>query len=564
MILTYCAYFALAVCVAGTLWRIGRWFVLSIGPEARLATPLKRAASGMSAVVRVVFSRKSLAILAALTADVVFQRRIFKQSLIRWIVHMALFYGFVLLVVIHALGDLTLARLAPDHVVTRNPYMLLRNFLGLLVLAGVVIAVWRRRSVTVLKRFNSRTDRVILLSIAVIVLSGAVLEGLQIISAPLFKEMVVDYMGEEDPEAVAALKAYWARYFEVAFQDPPVMDAATLALGRELHADYCAECHSRPTAAVLAYPLAKAAKPMAGFVNRLRLDHWLWYFHYLAACFLLAVLPFNKSFHLVSVPFSLAMRAVGAAADNLAANRPARRAAGLDACTHCGVCSRHCSVAPAMAVIDNPDILPSEKIGGVRRMAGGRLNSGQKAFLAQGGRICTLCGRCTEVCPSGIDLQDLWQASQTDLVGQGFLPPHGLIGRRSALQWAEVAKKRPPGDAGADAPDLDLGLTRNPGTFWACVQCTTCTTVCPVVAASENPREDLDFTPQQVMNLMRLELREVALGCGMVWKCVTCYKCQEHCPQGVPVADVLYELRNQACSRLNLPNGDVGSEEDGQ
>jgi heterodisulfide reductase subunit C len=71
-----------------------------------------------------------------------------------------------------------------------------------------------------------------------------------------------------------------------------------------------------------------------------------------------------------------------------------------------------------------------------------------------------------------------------------------------------------------------------------------------VVAASDNPSKDLDMTPQQVMNLMRLELKEMALGCKMVWNCVTCYKCQEHCPQGVPVADVLYELRNEACRRL--------------
>jgi heterodisulfide reductase subunit C len=98
-------------------------------------------------------------------------------------------------------------------------------------------------------------------------------------------------------------------------------------------------------------------------------------------------------------------------------------------------------------------------------------------------------------------------------------------------------------------------LADNPDTFWACVQCTTCTNVCPVVAASHNPRNDLDLTPQQVMNLMRLELKEMALGCRMVWDCVTCYKCQEHCPQGVPVADVLYELRNEACRRLTPDSG---------
>jgi heterodisulfide reductase subunit C len=52
------------------------------------------------------------------------------------------------------------------------------------------------------------------------------------------------------------------------------------------------------------------------------------------------------------------------------------------------------------------------------------------------------------------------------------------------------------------------------------------------------------------MNLLRLQLRELALGSRMVWDCVTCYQCQEHCPQGVEVADILYELRNEAVRRL--------------
>lgn len=146
-------------------------------------------------------------------------------------------------------------------------------------------------------------------------------------------------------------------------------------------------------------------------------------------------------------------------------------------------------------------------------------------------------------------------ASETDLDNRGYEPPHGWIRKRTTAQWADQAKATS-AEASLEA-NTEPGprFTENPNTFWACVQCTTCTTVCPVVAASDNPRQDLDMTPQQVMNLMRLELKEMALGCRMVWDCVTCYKCQEHCPQGVPVADVLYELRNEACRRLH-PAGD--------
>ena len=157
------------------------------------------------------------------------------------------------------------------------------------------------------------------------------------------------------------------------------------------------------------------------------------------------------------------------------------------------------------------------------------------AVLAEGSFICTLCGRCTQWCPSGIDLQDLWLASRRDLLDKGYLPVYDQTATLRATP--------------AGAPPASLGLTDRPETFWDCVQCTTCTSVCPVVAASDDPQRELDLTPQQIMNLMRLQLKEEAFGCRMLWDCVTCYQCQEHCPQNVKVADVLYELRNEACRR---------------
>jgi heterodisulfide reductase subunit C len=32
----------------------------------------------------------------------------------------------------------------------------------------------------------------------------------------------------------------------------------------------------------------------------------------------------------------------------------------------------------------------------------------------------------------------------------------------------------------------------------------------------------------------------------MVWDCTTCYQCQEHCPQGIQVTEIIYELKNRA------------------
>ncbi|RLA95254.1 MAG: hypothetical protein DRG25_00660, partial [Deltaproteobacteria bacterium] len=96
-----------------------------------------------------------------------------------------------------------------------------------------------------------------------------------------------------------------------------------------------------------------------------------------------------------------------------------------------------------------------------------------------------------------------------------------------------------------------LGLSSQAGTFTNCFGCQTCTTVCPVVANYENPKEVLGLLPHQIMHAAGLGLRDLALGSRMLWDCLTCYQCQEQCPQGVAVTDVLYELKNLAIRNIN-------------
>jgi heterodisulfide reductase subunit C len=83
-------------------------------------------------------------------------------------------------------------------------------------------------------------------------------------------------------------------------------------------------------------------------------------------------------------------------------------------------------------------------------------------------------------------------------------------------------------------------------TYAYCFSCENCSTVCPVVENYENPQEVVGMLPHQIMRSLGLGLKDLAMGSQMLWDCVTCYQCQEHCPQGVKVTDVLYELKNQA------------------
>jgi len=548
------AFIALGICLAGTAWRISRWFLSDIGSESDGLSAGRRLAAYGRALPRILTQPRFWQRTRIFLWEIVLQGHLLRQDRQRWAMHMAMCYGVLLLVLLHALDDWTAPVFFADYYPTLNPFRWLRNLFAFLVLAGVLGTVIRHRTRTPFKRIRSNADRLILLLLAVIIVSGIVLESAQILSASVFNEMVEDYMGDDDPDEVAALRHYWATEMGAALPlrvDERVDDAAA---GQMAHEAYCASCHSRPQTAFLSYPTSRLLKPVAGMMDALRIDNWLWTLHYLASCLALACLPFSKFFHLLATPVNLLARAAGPVSDGPRTLRAARRGLGLDACTHCGVCTEHCSVAPFYRVIPNTAILPSEKLLGVKRLAAARAPDVEVALLAEGSFMCTLCGRCTRWCPSGIDLQDLWQASRRDLIQKGF-PPFYEQAAATAPSVPRASASTLPGH-----PPLSLGLTDRPETFWACVQCTTCTSVCPVVAASDDPRRDLDLTPQQIMNLMRLQLKEKAFGCRMLWDCVTCYQCQEHCPQNVKVADVLYELRNEACRRAMLSPQAIAAE----
>ena len=62
----------------------------------------------------------------------------------------------------------------------------------------------------------------------------------------------------------------------------------------------------------------------------------------------------------------------------------------------------------------------------------------------------------------------------------------------------------------------------------------------------------LDLLPHQIMCSLGLGLTAMASGAKMIWDCLTCYQCQENCPQQVEVCDLLYELKNVAAQNVNI------------
>jgi heterodisulfide reductase subunit C len=246
----------------------------------------------------------------------------------------------------------------------------------------------------------------------------------------------------------------------------------------------------------------------------------------------------------------------------------------LDACTHCGMCTSRCSVAIAFEGIPNINILPSEKLASIKAMASGRpLDEREIRDLQEGVYLCTNCYRCTVVCPVGIDLQNLWVKVRGLLLQRGIpelsiLSPLSFYRGLTKGETAQGDYERPliqAKEAISSQCDLlrnkekvlpltsanrrlqsGLNLSAQAKTFSACFSCQTCTTVCPVVENYDHPQEALGLLPHQIMQAAGLGLRDLAFGSNMLWDCLTCYQCQEQCPQGVCVTDVLYELKNLA------------------
>lgn len=515
---------ASTICVVGIVHRVSKW----------CGQPADNAPPPASCPVR----RLGLAFKTFL-ADILLLFRTLRTSPVRWLAHCLVFFGFMGLLLFHALDDTITAALFPAYEPTLDPWQFLRNLFGGMTLVGLALMVIRRLRNKQLRALTRFQDWAALLVVGAIILSGFFLEASKIMSPAVFDAMVYEYYTGEETE-LKALKAVWADKYGVVFPAETLITQELLEQGMTLDEDSCTDCHSDTSSAFISRPLVSILYPIAPSMNRSRADVVFWYFH-IVVCFIgLAALPFGKFFHPLSTPANMIARQ--GRRDDAQKNTPSPilRGLGMDACTRCGECSLRCSVAPSFAVLGNANILPSEKLVSLREFSAGKLTGDDLKAFAKGNRICTECLRCTDICSAGINLQDLWMSAKKSA---GVAVPDS----NATVRSMRVDERSNIG--GSSLPSVS-GLADNAESYWDCVQCTTCTSVCPVVAVSEDPSRDLDLLPQQIMNLLRMGLKNETLGARMVWSCTTCYKCQEHCPQNIRVADVLYELRNTVASRL--------------
>jgi nitrate reductase gamma subunit len=101
-----------------------------------------------------------------------------------------MYYGFVLLLLMHGLDKLITAPLLPDYYPTLNPFLFLRDLFGTLIIVGIVIAFYRRFVLKAVRLRTNPMDLYALLILAVIIISGFVLEATKITSYSRYQEMV--------------------------------------------------------------------------------------------------------------------------------------------------------------------------------------------------------------------------------------------------------------------------------------------------------------------------------------------------------------------------------------
>jgi heterodisulfide reductase subunit C len=422
-------------------------------------------------------------------------------------------------------------------------------------------------------------DYALMILLGVIMVSGILLEGAKISSYTRYQDMVEEYSDLDERELVA-LESYWINDFGVVSPNMKgLFEKNTLALGYELHEENCAACHSPPQWALLSYGASKIAKPVFATMDRRGLPTLLWYIHFLACFIGLAYIPFSKMFHMFVSPLSLLVNAVMDRETSDPANIATKQMMELDACMHCGSCTFRCAVGVSYEEIPNVYILPSEKIAAVKALAAGKKLSDQELITIQKGLVlCTNCYRCTEACPVGINLQDLWFDVREALL-QKETPEFLLLSTLSLYRGNKSeemvrARYQKPlqrvrqaiDDACSPASTTRdtvirhthlnndfkrlLRLSVQGNTSSSCFTCKTCTLACPVVRNFDHPKAALGLMPHQIIHAANMGLADLAFGSRMLWSCLGCYNCQEHCPQGVEVADVLYELKMLAINRF--------------
>lgn len=75
----------------------------------------------------------------------------------------------------------------------------------------------------------------------------------------------------------------------------------------------------------------------------------------------------------------------------------------------------------------------------------------------------------------------------------------------------------------------------------SCIQCGTCTGGCSGI-------ELMEYGPRQIVQLIKLNQRQILLNNRTIWMCVSCHICEDRCPSKIKITSLMDTLREMACA----------------
>ena len=110
-----------------------------------------------------------------------------------------------------------------------------------------------------------------------------------------------------------------------------------------------------------------------------------------------------------------------------------------------------------------------------------------------------------------------------------------VLAKRSWKGWRRVKLESRLDPSFAD----EIAAAAGGDTLRECIQCGTCSAVCPLSAY-------MDYTPRQLIAMTRAGFKDEVLRSLSIWVCASCYACTVECPKQIPVTDVMHALKRAA------------------
>jgi nitrate reductase gamma subunit len=206
--------------IFGLILMVGFWFKGSVKGEE---TSLHRKISLSSeSIWQTVFSRQIFALIKIFILDIVFQRRILKESVSRWSLHSLIFTAILLRFALSLFTSLGYALFPEGTLLTalmdkNNAFTASANdLLGLFILAGIVWAVFKRYVIKPDHVVSEYQDNIALALVGGIVVLGFVLEGTRILVTGIPNEMAANsFVGYGVSKVFSIFPFDWASIYSL-------------------------------------------------------------------------------------------------------------------------------------------------------------------------------------------------------------------------------------------------------------------------------------------------------------------------------------------------------------